>query len=276
MLTINNHWLSAEHVSTEKVTGKDSGIFSEGYPDMVVIHYTGGPSLRSALNTFKNPQVKASAHILIDYDGAVTQLIPFNRIAWHAGASRWGDRHSLNRYAIGIEIVNPGYLTRSGTVWRGAYGDTYAEQEVMEAVHQNEKDSRWWRVYEPQQMEACHQLCELLIQTYGIKEIVGHDEISPGRKQDPGPAFPMDRFRGRLLNNDRSDEIPETTPKERRQGTVTASSLNIRKEPHANGERVTDPLPKGTSVRILKEENGWYEVETVVKGWVSAQFVSER
>ncbi|MCC5935070.1 MAG: N-acetylmuramoyl-L-alanine amidase [Balneolales bacterium] len=275
-LKIQNHWLGTDSAVHEKVSGKDSGLFADALPDTIVIHYTGGPSARSAVNTFRNPQVKASAHIVIDYDGTIIQLIPFNRIAWHAGVSHWGDRHSLNRYSIGIEIVNPGYLTRSGSVWRGAYGDTYGEEQVMEAVHQNEAEPRWWRVFEPEQMQACHQLCEVLMQTYGITEILGHDEISPGRKQDPGPAFPMDRFRGRLLDTDRSDETPEEKPRERRQGTVTASSLNIRKGPDAGSERVTDPLPKGTSVRILKEENGWLEVETVIRGWVSAQHISER
>ncbi|AXI99979.1 N-acetylmuramoyl-L-alanine amidase [Cyclonatronum proteinivorum] len=272
---VHNHWLSADHATHDKVTGKDSGAYASGLPDTIVIHYTGGPSLRSAVNTFKNPEVRASAHIVIDYDGSVVQLIPFNRRAWHAGQSQWGERTSLNQYSIGIEIVNPGYLMQHGNIWYGMFQDRYEADKVIQAVHANEQKPRWWRVFEPEQIAACKALCEALIETYNIKEILGHDEISPGRKQDPGPAFPLERIRTRLLDTNRSDETGPT-PTERRQGTVTASSLNIRKAPNAGSDRVADPLPKGTSVRILKEENGWMQVETPLKGWVSTQFVNER
>ena len=133
------------------------------------------------------------------------------------------------------------------------------------ATHRNESKPAYWHSYTEVQIEACRQVCELLIGKYGINLIVGHEEIAPGRKQDPGPAFPLDKFRDRLLSHNRSDEPDFIDQK----GTVIADFLNIRSGAGVSFDKIAPPLQKGKEVTILEESNGWYKVETTITGWVS-------
>lgn len=89
----------------------DSGL----QPEYIVMHYTAGPTAKAAVNTLTNKSAKVSAHLVIGRDGSIFQLVPFNKVAWHAGVSSWEGRTSLNMYSIGIELDNNGRLTRKGT-----------------------------------------------------------------------------------------------------------------------------------------------------------------
>ena len=271
-MNISKHKIDSEHAAFDEVD-KTSGAFDTGLPDTIVVHYTAGPSVSSAVNTFKDPSVKASAHVVVDYDGAITQLIPFNKIGWHAGESTWLDRTDLNNYSIGIEIVNAGRLEKSGSVWRSWFGKKYEEDDVVQAVHRNEDHATWWHVYTEQQITAVYELCRQLMNTYNIKHILGHEEISPGRKSDPGPAFPLDKLRDRLLHSNRKDQ--EEHEEDWKTGVVTASALNIRSGPTASSGTVSNPLSRNTKVSILKEQNGWYNVEVKIRGWVSKNYIHE-
>ena len=76
------------------------------------------------------------------------------------------------------------------------------DAEVMEAVHENEKKEgtvRGWHRYPPKQLDAALKLAALLVSHYGLRDVIGHDDVAPLRKQDPGPAFPMASFRARAL-----------------------------------------------------------------------------
>ena len=76
--------------------------------DTIIIHYTAGANAESAIHTLCDRERKVSAHLVVGRDGAVTQLLPFNTIGWHAGRSHWRERTSFNQYSIGIEIDNAG------------------------------------------------------------------------------------------------------------------------------------------------------------------------
>jgi N-acetylmuramoyl-L-alanine amidase len=80
-------------------------------PDTIVIHYTAGSSAESAVNWLANPTSKVSAHIVIDRSGKIYQIIPFNKVAWHAGKSEYGGRNGFNSFSIGIELC-AGTLSR--------------------------------------------------------------------------------------------------------------------------------------------------------------------
>src|SRR5687767_14113752 len=84
--------------------------FPASLPDTVVIHYTAGTTLRGAVSTLCHAASKASAHLVIDRDGSIVQLVALDTIAWHAGASRHLSRSGLNQFSIGIELVNAGKL----------------------------------------------------------------------------------------------------------------------------------------------------------------------
>lgn len=268
-MEIKNHLLSGPKVNKMVPSPNHSGEFAKGDLDTVIMHYTAGPYSQS-LKTLINPNVRASAHLILDRDGSITQLIPFNLMAWHAGNSYYNGRTGFNKYSIGIEMVNSGYLTKSGNIYRAWYGEAFNPSEVIEAIHRNQTTPKYWHVYTAEQIDAAYDLVQVLINTYGLKNILGHEEIAPKRKMDPGPAFPLDRFRERLLgatrDTDDAEDLPDT-------GRVIANVLNIRANPNSNAAAIAPPLAKGTKVMILDENNGWYKVSVPVVGWVFAKYI---
>ncbi|MCB9447330.1 MAG: N-acetylmuramoyl-L-alanine amidase [Flavobacteriales bacterium] len=271
-MEVKDHLLAGDAAIKPLVKSPNvSGPFKTGLPDTIIIHYTAGSSAESSVRSLCNPAAKASAHLVVGRDGSITQLVPFNIIAWHAGKSAYGDRVGYNNYAIGIEIDNAGVLTKTGDVYQAWFGRTYPSNEVLYAVHRNEKSPRYWHTYTEQQIEAVETICRALIPAYNIKTILGHEEISPGRKVDPGPAFPLDKMRERLLNIGGRDEddAPVLPPA----GRVNVDKLNIRSKPDVSGDTVAKPLEKGVKVKILDKSGNWYKITTEIEGWVSGQFL---
>tara|TARA_B100000029_G_scaffold102540_1_gene92956 strand:+ start:262 stop:987 length:726 start_codon:yes stop_codon:yes gene_type:complete len=128
---------------------------------MIVIHYTGMQSERESLNRLINPKFKVSSHFLINQKGRIFRLVNDNRIAWHAGKSCWGKYKNLNKNSIGIELVNKGH----------EFGYTnFKKKQIVSLI----------------------EVCKYLIKKYKIKNknIIGHSDIAPFRKIDPGEKFP--------------------------------------------------------------------------------------
>ncbi|MCC5914613.1 MAG: amidase [Balneolaceae bacterium] len=251
--------------------GKNGGEFEAGLPDTIVIHYTAGPSVASAINTFRDPAVESSAHLLVDFDGSVAQLIPFSNIAWHCGRSSWLDLNGINRYSIGIEVVNAGPLEKSGNLWYAWYGRSYKREEVVRAIHRNEDKRTYWHRFTEEQIDSVMNICKVLTKKYKIRYILDHEEISPGRKRDPGPAFPLEKIRERVLVSDRSGRNHEEGLNEK--AFVSAPSLNVRSGPGTNFDIISQPLSRRTEVLITDRENGWAHVEFTVTGWVSENYI---
>jgi N-acetylmuramoyl-L-alanine amidase len=253
-----------------------SGYFKDGLPDTIVLHYTGSSSLDSAIGWLTNRNAKASAHFVVGKDGKIVQLAPVNTITWHAGISMWKNRHSLNNFSIGIEIENAGLLEKRANGYATWYNKRIDDELVVLAKHKNKDKEEAWEAYTAQQIEAVECLCSALIQKYGIKEIVGHDDISPGRKVDPGPAFPMVKLRDKILfgrkDDDEEGEI-DIESQVLEYGSVTANLLNIRSLPNGNAPTVSAPLALGTKVKILDKQGKWYKVSLQTEGWVNARFV---
>lgn len=173
-------------------TSKYGGKFKNAR--FIINHYTANDSTEGTIRTFKNHPV--SAHLVVDHDGEVVQMVPFNKKAWHCGKSsaksKWGTRYTgLNSYSIGIEFVNLGY-------YRNAVKNKNVDWE--EAIHKNEGFLRKWEPYTKEQIIVAEQLNEALCKHYKLpaEHILGHDEISPDRKVDPGPLFPIDMIRSKL------------------------------------------------------------------------------
>lgn len=133
--------------------------------DMVIIHYTGMKTGQEALERMCDPEAKVSAHYMIEEDGRLFQLVDEDKRAWHAGVSEWDGRTDINSHSIGIELVNPGHE------W-GYREFTLAQIDTLEAL-----------------------LAELY-KRHPIKPeyVIGHSDVAPGRKQDPGELFPWDRL----------------------------------------------------------------------------------
>ena len=167
-------------------------------PRFIVMHYTaGGSGVASRDYMLKSPtqkqrltgaagKVYGSAHIVIDRDGSVWQIVPFNRKARHAGRSSWRGLESLNRYAIGIEIANYGWLNQQGD---GSYkrSDTprFDAGQVTVAPMPSGSAVMGWENYPTAQLEAIERVSRGLLAAYpSIGEILGHQEIAPGRKSN--------------------------------------------------------------------------------------------
>ncbi|RYF99547.1 MAG: N-acetylmuramoyl-L-alanine amidase, partial [Chitinophagaceae bacterium] len=178
-------------------------------PQYLVMHYTASTSEKGSINWFLNKEAQASAHLLIDTDGSITQFAPFNIVTWHAGISEWNGLSGLNKFSIGIELVNAGRLVQSGTSWISPLEKKpIPDSEVIIATHRNETSSNSWHMYSEQQLLVAAEIAALLVKTYALKDVVGHDEIAPHRKSDPGPAFPMGSFRSRALGRKEGKAIP--------------------------------------------------------------------
>ena len=241
-------------------------------PQYLVIHYTGSANPQSTIDWFLNLQSQVSAHLLIARNGSITQFAPFNKITWHAGKSQWKGLSGLNRFAVGIELVNAGKLIKNGSSWRSQLDRTLIKNgEVMVAAHKNETTTNGWQEYSGRQLESAIEVSTLLVRTYNLFDVVGHDEISPFRKSDPGPAFPMTSFRAKVMGrkNELLDEYKIN------------QQANIRSGPGTTYQELTAPLPKGTPISVLKTEGNWSFVEvraTVngimdLEGWVYSRLI---
>lgn len=270
-MNINDNLLQGDKVNFVE-SPNHSGKFADNLPDTIIIHYTAGSSAESSVRTLTDPNVKASAHVVVGKDGSITQLVPFDTVAWHAGKSSYNGRSGYNQYSIGIEIDNAGLLTKVGDQYQAWFGRKYGADEVVKAVHRNEHVERYWHAYTEEQIAAVEELCRLLINTYNIQAILGHEEVSPGRKVDPGPAFPLDKLRDKLLCADRNAEGPADEPLPET-AVVNTDGLNIRLQPQVKAELAAKPLTKGAKVTIHQEQNGWYQVTTEVTGWVYGKYV---
>ena len=127
----------------------------------IIIHYTGMKRELSAINRLCNFKSKVSAHFFIKKNGSVINLVPPLYEAWHAGKSSWKNFESLNRYSIGIEIQNSG--------------------------HDNKYEN-----FSQKQIISIKKLLMYLLRKYNVspKNVLGHSDISPDRKKDPGEKFP--------------------------------------------------------------------------------------
>jgi N-acetylmuramoyl-L-alanine amidase len=131
-----------------------------GIIDMLVLHYTGMTTVSAALNRLCDPASEVSAHYVIEEDGTMWRLVPEERRAWHAGKSLWAGDADVNSRSIGIELVNPGH------------GPDY-------------------HPFPEPQMAALERLCRNIFTRHPIKShfVLGHSDVAPGRKQDPGELF---------------------------------------------------------------------------------------
>ena len=235
----------------------------------LVVHFTGGSSAASSAAWLCDPRAKASAHIVIGRDGSIIQLVAFNKVAWHAGISTWEGLTGLNKHSIGIELDNAGRVTRRADgKWQNALGVVVPASTVVEGVHKNDGVAAFWHSYTQVQIDVARDVAAAIMGEYELVDVIGHDDISPGRKIDPGPAFPMEAFRSLVMG--RSESEPEKY--------VTTARLNIRSGPGVDNPTLTDePLSKGTEVHRIESASDWFYVDVQghddLEGWVNSRYL---
>ncbi len=271
MLTLRNHRLVGDAVAWQPTPNIGGAL----KPRFLVVHYTAGSSCASSIASLctKKPQGNASAHVVIGRDGTITQLAPFNTVTWHAGVSQWLGIEGLNQASIGIELDNAGPMNAQGDRFVAWFGREYPASEVLMAAHKHGGPVRPWHAYTEAQIGRCLELAELLCQHYGLRDVLGHDDIARGRKLDPGPAFPLASIASRALG--RGDDRPVRY-------IVTTDGLNIRKGPDAGFDTVAAPLARGTLLRLVEPGSRWSKVELDpdaagpaqdIEGWVHNHYI---
>lgn len=156
-------------------------------PKYIILHYTADCHKSQAYRALSNFFRPVSAHYLIAADGTVLQLVDETKRAWHAGKSSWRGNKQMNTYSIGIEIVNPGFTkkkkdpcTNNKEIWNQNTGKQVTGSDY------------YWYPFTQEQIESTVKLCKEISKRYNIapEYILGHSDIAPGRKVDPGPLFP--------------------------------------------------------------------------------------
>lgn len=178
-------------------------------PTAIAMHYTAGRSFDRSLEILRRKGTSRSAHVLVGRKvGAIAQLVRFDRQAWHAGVSNWRGRSKCNRFMIGIELENFGKLELVNGLpyaWfdvRKLRGKRVARAGAVPVPWLDTfaaPDDGFFHRYTDSQLDLLERVTRGLLAAYpSLTEIVGHSDIAPGRKIDPGPAFPMERFRALL------------------------------------------------------------------------------
>lgn len=252
-------------------------------PTGAIMHYTAGFTADSAIKTLTNAAAKVSAHLVIDTDGTITQLVPFNRIAWHAGPSVLEGKPNCNGFTIGFEFVNPGYfrIGKDGTVmdWEGKRPvpkDVLAKYDLsLRAPNARIGGGTFiWPSYSKPQIAAGKEAFTAICDAYAIRSVAGHEEIDTRKwKTDPGPAFPMGEFKAILHGTaDRSDGFKPATSR----FLVDTAKLNVRAAPNASGAILTT-LTGGSEVVVLEDLGAWSLVEYAPgkKGYLADQYLKK-
>lgn len=207
-------------------------------PKFIIAHFTASSTADGAISWMTDAKSEVSAHLHLDKKGDFVQLVEFNKRAYHAGKSEYKGVSDLNWHSIGIEIQNRGKVN-------GVYED-YTEEQIKSFI----------------------EVSKALVKAYpAITDIAGHSEIAlpRGRKDDPGPKFPMERVRREVFG--KQDSKVDTKR--------TTADLNLREGPGTQ-YKVLEVLKHNSEVNVLSEDNGWSEVficTSKTKGYVSSKYL---
>lgn len=193
---------------------------------MLILHYTGMETAAVALARLCDPAAKVSAHYMIDEDGRVFRLVPEERRAWHAGVSFWAGARDINAISIGIELVNPGHPYPG---YAGGY-----------------------RPFPEAQMAALEGLAAEILRRHHIPRhrVLGHSDVAPARKCDPGELFDWERLARRGIG---------ITP---RGGVIAAAGPGL--QPGMAGETVRALQRDLARFGYEIAETGIYDEQTVL------------
>lgn len=153
--------MTTSHLSIRDLPSPNQDDRPDGMPvDMLILHYTDMESGEAAIARLRDPVAKVSSHYVVEEDGSIFRLVPEHRRAFHAGISHWRGHDTLNGRSIGIEVVNPGH-------------------------------SCGYRPFPALQMAALCDLCLEILARWPIpaRNVVGHSDVAPDRKIDPGELF---------------------------------------------------------------------------------------
>lgn len=234
-------------------------------PTLVVLHDTASRlDPGNAARYLADNDAGVSVHFVVERDGTITQQVPLNRQANHAGKSSYHGRKWCNGFSIGIEIVNPGKMTMGrqfsdGFEARAWWGQLFDSEEYdLAEIQTAEHGVGVWMGYTPAQIKAVLELLECLFRDVDtLTDVRTHWYVSPGRKVDTNPLFPLERMRALVLG--RSDPADDdavalsnaVSPRHAVEIVTGGSGLNMRRWPSFN-PNVIGSIPNGAVVPVLR------------------------
>lgn len=277
----------------------DTGIFMPArwvggsiVPTVVILHDTAGRLDKgNSAHYLADNEAKVSVHFVIERDGTIIQQVDTNRRASHAGQSSYHGSRNCNDFSIGIEIVNPGKMAKVGggshlrlqgrTWWKQTFtdGDNCDLVEIATAEH----GSGVWMDYAPDQISAVTVLLETLFRDVPtLTDITTHWYVSPGRKVDTNPLFPLEAIRAKVLGRDDPADAAADRGSNELTDTVrinARSGLNMRRWPNTDNPNVILSIPDGTDV--LVERGGIFAGRAWLKvnyggqsGWIVKSYTT--
>lgn len=237
-------------------------------PNLIVLHDTAGSLKKhSSRNYLASKEPGVSVHFVIERDGEISQLADTHRKTYHAGRSSYKGRRGVNDFSVGIEIVNPGKMERygdSGTHSSTWFSKVFSNEEYGIVYRETDEHGKgMWMPYTEEQINSVEFICRRVMGSHSITDIVTHWMVSPGRKTDTNPLFPLDSLKARLF----SREDPPSDINEYISALINtpASGLNFRLWPKVVSGNVIRVLPHHTAVRVVSTETiegqGWSQVE---------------
>tara|TARA_R110002094_G_scaffold160396_10_gene145817 strand:- start:3618 stop:4484 length:867 start_codon:yes stop_codon:yes gene_type:complete len=253
----------ARHICQDIDFNRAKNVGGNITPSVVVLHDTAGRLDKfNSANYLLNAPSGVSVHFVLERDGTVTQQVPTNRRAGHAGKSSYHGQDNVNDFSIGIEVVNPGRMTPAGEgearTWFKKVYDIASDD--IHQITTPEHGSGLWMDYTTEQIETLEALLSgLFAYIPTLTDIVTHWYISPGRKVDTNPLFPLDAIKARVMGR---DDVPSqladnaSTPKDEASEQVVINvpndTLNMRRWPSFN-PNVIAAIPNAVIVPVLRQ-----------------------
>lgn len=261
-------------------------------PEIVVLHDTASRLEKgNAAAYLRENDAKVSVHFVVERDGSISQQVPVNRRANHAGQSSFEGRSGCNDFSIGIEIVNPGKMelvSASPVTGRAWFKSTFVDGDQYDLVRKatSEHGDGVWMDYTPAQIDAVLKLLmALFVGVKSLRDVTTHWYISPGRKVDVNPLFPFAALRAKVLGRD--DPATTTAEAQSQPGLIGeqvvicvdgGDRLNLRRWPSFN-PNVIAQLADGVVVPVIRRGTfagrDWVLVQHGGhEGWVVASYTA--
>lgn len=260
-------------------------------PEIVILHDTAGRLEKGSSADYlasANPG-KVSVHFVIERDGTIIQQVPTNRRANHAGQSSFHGRDWCNGFSIGIELVNPGKMQAAGGLdaARAWWGQVFPGDEFdLVSMSTPEHGSGVWMGYPEEQIAALLQLLTVLFRDVPtLTDITTHWYVSPGRKVDTNPLFPLEHIRARILGRDDPADVAADLASTAAHGfdamvqiDTPGDTLNLRRWPSFNPNTIA-AIPDGAVVPVLRKGTfGGREWLRVLyggqEGWIVSRYAA--
>ena len=193
-----------------------------GAPDMILLHYTGMRDGQAARERLCSPDSKVSSHYVVFEDGRIVQCVPEAKRAWHAGVSCWAGETDINSRSIGIEVVNPGH----------DFG---------------------YPKFPLRQIAAVIALCRSIMTRHKVPadRVLGHSDVAPARKQDPGEKFPWDLLSESRVGHWVRPAPLTTTGPDLKLGETSDSVRRVQRQLRSYGYGIEDTGSYGDDMRVV-------------------------